>query len=213
MDFFSKTSGRIGKKYLLLYLSLPFYFRYALQFSNINTGNNWSKMERQVLPCQRLTNSENSISGRLMEGCELFNEPGQEKEHATSMPHYNHFMLCSEIYKHSLSECALKRWYLSSECWQMVFSSPCKVFVPKPRIFNVTGDICRHYFVIECWEWNSKILCLRQEHELMLTSNYHSTTGLEDNFRGYAKEKSGTKEINISILICLYWIRCLHWPH
>lgn len=157
--------------------------------------------------------AKDSISGRFMEGCELFNEPGQEKEHAPNMPHYNHFMLCSEIYKHSLSECALKRWYLSSECWQMVFSSPRKVFVPKPRIFNITGDICRNYFIIKCCEQNGKMLCFRQKHELTPTSNYHSTTGLEDNFRSYAKEKRGTKESNISILICLYRIHCFHWAH
>lgn len=54
------------------------------------------------------------------------------------------------------------------------------------------------------------MLCFRQEHELMLTSNYRSTVGLEDNFRIYAKEKSGTKERNISILICLYWIHCFN---
>lgn len=62
------------------------------------------------------------------------------------------YLPCKEIYKHSLSECTLKRWYLSSECWQMVFSSPCKVFVPKPRIFNIAGDICRNYFIIKCCE-------------------------------------------------------------
>lgn len=63
-----------------------------------------------------------------------------------------HYLPCNEIYKLSLSECTLKRWYLSPECWQMVFSSPCKVFVPKPRIFNIAGDICRNYFIIKCCE-------------------------------------------------------------
>lgn len=67
------------------------------------------------------------------------------------MPHY--FTLsCNDSCIYPLSERALKRRYLSSECWQMVFSSPCKVFVPKPRIFNVAGDICRNYFIIKCCE-------------------------------------------------------------
>lgn len=108
---------------------------------------------------------------------------------------------------HTLLEwCTLKRCYLSSECWQMVFSSPCKVFVPKPRIFNIAGDICGNYFIVKCCrkekKKHSKMLWFRQE--LVLTSNCCCYWWTREQLKKMCKGKGryeGRKKINPNLLV------------